>query len=81
MTNDDVEKMSFEDSMKALEELVAKLEGGELDLDQSLEVYERAIALRDRCRKILDASDRKVQTIMATVNGGEQRADFKEIDG
>ena len=81
MTNDDVEKRSFEDSMKALEELVAKLEGGELDLDQSLEVYERAIALRDRCRKILDASDRKVQTIMATVNGGEQRADFKEIDG
>jgi len=81
MTNEDVEQMSFEDSMKALEELVGKLESGQLDLDQSLEIYERAIVLRDRCRRILDASDRKVQTIMATAAGGEQRADFKETDG
>lgn len=80
MTNDDVQQMSFEDSMKALEALVAQLEGGQLDLDQSLQVYERAIALRDRCRQILDESDRKVQTIMATA-AGDQRADFKDVDG
>ena len=61
--------MSFEDSMKTLEDLVKQLESGELDLDKSLEVYERAVVLRDHCKKILDESDRKVQTIMETASG------------
>lgn len=67
--NEEVDKMSFEDSMKTLEDLVKHLESGELDLDKSLEVYERAVVLRDHCKKILDESDRKVQTIMETASG------------
>ena len=67
--SEEVDKMSFEDSMKTLEDLVKQLESGELDLDKSLEVYERAVVLRDHCKKILDESDRKVQTIMETAYG------------
>ena len=67
--SEEVDKMSFEDSMKMLEDLVKQLESGELDLDKSLEVYERAVVLRDHCKKILDESDRKVQTIMETASG------------
>lgn len=67
--SEEVDKMSFEDSMKTLEDLVKQLESGELDLDKSLEVYERAVILRDHCKKILDESDRKVQTIMETASG------------
>ena len=66
--SEEVDKMSFEDSMKTLEDLVKQLESGELDLDKSLEVYERAVVLRDHCKKILDESDRKVQTIMETAS-------------
>lgn len=76
---EDVEKLSFEESMTKLEALVKKLEGGQLDLDESLSVYESAVALREHCRKILDESDRKVQTIMETASG-EKREDFKEIE-
>lgn len=75
----DVEKLSFEESMSLLEELVRKLEGGNLDLDESLQVYEKAVALREHCRKILDESDRKVQSIMETASG-EKREDFKELE-
>lgn len=75
----DVNDLSFEESMTQLEELVKKLEGGQLDLDESLKVYENAVALRDHCRKILDESDRKVQTIMETASG-EKREDFEEIE-
>lgn len=75
--SEETENMSFEESMKVLEDLVKQLENGELDLDKSLEVYERAVALRDRCRKILDESDRKVQTIMETASG-TVRKDFTE---
>ncbi len=67
--SEEVDKMSFEDSMKTLEDLVKQLESGDLDLDKSLEVYERAVVLRDHCKKILDESDRKVQTIMETASG------------
>jgi len=64
-----IEEMSFEESITALEEMVKKLENGGLDLDQSLKIYEEAIALREHCKKILEDSDRKVQKIMETANG------------
>ena len=75
----DVEKLSFEESMSLLEELVKKLEGGNLDLDESLKVYENAVALREHCRKILDESDRKVQAIMETASG-TRKEDFSELE-
>jgi exodeoxyribonuclease VII small subunit len=65
----EIEEMGFEESIKALEEMVKKLEAGGLDLDGSLKVYEDAVKLRDHCRKILEESDRKVQKIMETANG------------
>lgn len=72
-----VEKMTFEECMNELNDLVAKLESGELDLDESLKVYERAVKIRERCRSILDDAERKVQTIMASA-GGEKREDFTD---
>ncbi|MDY0293835.1 MAG: exodeoxyribonuclease VII small subunit [Candidatus Methanomethylophilaceae archaeon] len=71
--DEEVDKMTFEESLKGLEEMVRKLESGELDLDSSLQVYERAIALRDHCRRILDESERRVQKIMETSEGTERK--------
>jgi len=62
-------KESFEENLKALEALVSELEAGNLDLDKSLEIYENAIVLRDKCRKFLDESERRVQKIMETSEG------------
>ena len=72
-----VENMTFEECMNELNDLVAKLESGELDLDESLKVYERAVKIRERCRSILDDAERKVQTIMTSA-GGEKREDFTD---
>jgi exodeoxyribonuclease VII small subunit len=63
------EEMTFEESLKTLEQLVNELENGNLDLDKALEIYERAIVLRDRCKKILDECDRKVQKLIETSEG------------
>jgi len=65
----DAEEMTFEDSLKMLEQLVNELENGNLDLDKALEIYEKAIILRDRCRKILDECDRRVQRMIETSEG------------
>lgn len=77
MTETPVEEMTFEQCMAELTELVGKLESGDLDLDESLKVYGRAVVVRERCRKILDEADRKVQAIMQTADG-EKREDFAE---
>ena len=52
-----------------MEELVRKLEAGNLDLDESLKIYEDAIVLREKCRKFLEESERKVQKLMETAQG------------
>ncbi|MCL1811742.1 MAG: exodeoxyribonuclease VII small subunit [Methanomassiliicoccaceae archaeon] len=67
-----VEEMTFEESLKTLEQLVNELENGNLDLDKALEIYEMAIVLRDRCKKILDESDRKVQKMIETSEGAKK---------
>ena len=66
------EEMTFEENLKALEELVKELETGGLDLDKSLEIYQKAIVLRDKCKKTLEESERKVQKLMETANGVEK---------
>lgn len=63
------ERRTFEDDLRELEELVKRLEEGRLDLDESLKVYENAIMLRDRCRRFLDESERRVQKLMETSEG------------
>ncbi|MDR2845707.1 MAG: exodeoxyribonuclease VII small subunit [Candidatus Methanoplasma sp.] len=67
--NEDIVNMTFEESLKTLEQLVRELENGNLDLDKGLEIYERAIILRDHCKKTLDAADRKVQKMIETSEG------------
>ena len=55
--------------MNKLEELVKKLEEGNLDLDESIKIYSEAVKLKERCRKILDESERKVEILMNSADG------------
>ncbi len=43
----------FESSMKRLEEIVAKLDSGQVDLDESVELFKQGIALSRRCEELL----------------------------
>jgi exodeoxyribonuclease VII small subunit len=71
-----VEEMGFEEAMKELESLVNVLEKGELDLESSLAIFERAAGLRERCQRILDDSERRVQKIVEASDSIEIE-DFK----
>ena len=59
----DVEQMTFEDAIKELEGVVAKLERGDVALDASIALYERGAALRARCEKKLAEAEEKVAKI------------------
>ena len=61
--------MSFEDALRALEDVVRRLEGGEVPLDESLTLYERGEALRKHCQARLDAAQARIEKIVAGPDG------------
>ena len=74
--NQNVEEMSFEESIDALEALVKRLEDGGIDLDESLRIYEQAVALRDHCRALLQDGERRIRKIMETADGNVREEEF-----
>ena len=63
MDKNAIENMKFEEALKRLEEIVRSLEGGQSPLDQSLELYEEAVALVKVCNSKLDAAQQKVNML------------------
>jgi exodeoxyribonuclease VII small subunit len=55
---------SFENSLDELEKVVKQLEGGDLPLERSLELFERGMALSDLCRKQLEAAETRVEMLI-----------------
>jgi exodeoxyribonuclease VII small subunit len=65
----DISQMTFEDALKALEDVVRKLETGEVPLDQSIDLYERGEKLRKHCQARLDAAQARIEKIVAGPDG------------
>lgn len=55
---------SFEESLAELEQLVAKLERGEISLEESLEAFEKGVNLTRTCQQALRNAEQKVQILM-----------------
>lgn len=53
----------FEASLDALEALVARMEGGELSLEDSLAAYERGVGLFRRCQQALEQAELRVRLL------------------
>lgn len=65
----DISAMSFEDALRALEDVVRKLEGGEVPLDESITLYERGEKLRAHCQKRLDSAQARIDKIVTDAQG------------
>ncbi|MEZ5657181.1 MAG: exodeoxyribonuclease VII small subunit [Burkholderiaceae bacterium] len=59
--SDDIRALSFEQAIDSLEEIVARMESGELPLQASLEAYERGAALVAHCRGALEQARQQVK--------------------
>ncbi|RDV01541.1 exodeoxyribonuclease VII small subunit [Sphingorhabdus pulchriflava] len=68
MTSESTEP-SFEEALKALEEIVRKLESGEAPLDESIALYEQGHKLRVLCQARLDAAQAKIEQIVLGADG------------
>jgi len=58
-----IEKMSFEEALAALEDLVKKLESGQLPLEESVAAFERGVLLSRRCEALLDEAEQRLQIV------------------
>lgn len=67
--DDDIAAMSFEEALKALEEVVGRLESGEVPLDKSIDLYERGERLRKACQARLDAAQARIEKIVSGPDG------------
>lgn len=65
----DIAGMSFEDALRALEQVVRKLESGEAKLDESIELYEQGERLRAHCQARLDAAQARIEKIVQGADG------------
>ena len=74
------EKLTFEASMKRLEEIVATLETGEAPLDTLLALYEEGAGLMKNCNKMLDTAEQTVVRLSKGDDGAPQESPFDAGD-
>ena len=65
----DLSKLSFEDALVQLENIVRELEGGKIKRDDAVEAYEKATALKKFCEEKLKAAQLKIEKINVSPDG------------
>lgn len=70
----------FETSLKKLEEVVKKLEGGELPLEDSLKAFEEGVKQAAFCSKKLNEAEKRVELLLKQKDGSFAREEFRLDD-
>jgi exodeoxyribonuclease VII small subunit len=71
-----IENVSFEKALAELEEIVRALESGKAPLEESIQSYERGIALKNHCEKKLAEARLKIEKISLSPDGTPRTEPF-----
>ncbi|MBC7258197.1 MAG: exodeoxyribonuclease VII small subunit [Chloroflexi bacterium] len=74
----DIEALSFEEAFRELEDLVERMETGNLPLEETIRLFERGSLLARHCQNLLDKAELKLQQLTASPNGEATIAPFDE---
>jgi len=66
----EIETMSFEDALAELEQIVRRLEAGQVKLDEAIRCYERGARLKRHCEGKLEEAQQRVDRIVVGADGG-----------
>jgi len=69
MKREDIENLTFEEALQKLEIMVRELETGQTKLDDAVDVYEKAMALKKFCEEKLKNAELKIEKIEADEGG------------
>jgi exodeoxyribonuclease VII small subunit len=61
--------INFEQTLARLEDIVKKMESGNISLDESIEIYQEGITLSKQCSKMLEEAEGKVMAIVNKEQG------------
>lgn len=78
MTQDKKTQPGFEADLEKLEEIVRRLEDGNLPLEDALKQFEAGIALTRKCEKTLKSAERKIEKLVRTMDGDFEAEPFDE---
>ncbi|MFN3672794.1 MAG: exodeoxyribonuclease VII small subunit [Bosea sp. (in: a-proteobacteria)] len=78
--NADVATLAFEDALKQLEGIVARLERGDVPLEESIDIYTRGEALKARCVALLKQAEARIEKITLGADGKPTGAAPLDVD-
>ncbi|MGI9386553.1 MAG: exodeoxyribonuclease VII small subunit [Methyloligellaceae bacterium] len=78
--NADIKSMSFEQALAELEQIVGRLEKGDVELEESIAIYERGEELRARCDMLLKQAEAKVEKISLDSEGAAAGKEPLDVD-
>lgn len=65
----EIKELKFEEALKEMEDIVKRLEQGDVPLEESIAIYERASALRAHCDSLLTMAETRIEKIIPANNG------------
>ena len=75
------DKLTFEQALQKLEQIVSAIESGQIGLEESIEKYAEGARLIAHCRGVLSAAEKKIQLLTAKADGSlEPAGELAEID-
>lgn len=66
---EDIAKLTFEEALKELEAIVGRLEEGRVELEKSIEIYERGVQLKAHCEAKLKSAQARIEKIVVGPGG------------
>ena len=76
---EDIKKLSFEEALSELEGIVERLERGDIDLEDSISIYERGVVLKTHCEAKSEKAKMKVDKIITQPDGDFKSEPLDEI--
>ena len=77
---DDIASMTFETALAELEEIVQKLEAGQVSLEESITIYERGEKLKAHCDAMLKKAEARIEKITLSAEGKPSGAEPLDVD-
>jgi len=78
--NADIQRLPFERAMEELETIIKRLEGGQVPLEESVQIYERGEALKRRCEELLRQAEARVEKITLDASGKPSGTEPLDVD-
>jgi len=75
-----VGELAFDAALAELERTVAELEAGGLALERTLALYERGVALQQRCERLIGDAELRVRRLVEGARGALAEAELRDVD-